>query len=120
MKILLVDDSRSMRMIVKRAIRQAGFAGHDFVEASNGSEALNEIRSSPPDLVLTDWNMPEMSGIDLLLALQAEKIDVATGIISSQVTPGMRQQAIEAGAKFMLTKPVASDHLHEALERILG
>ena len=76
MKVLIVDDSRAMRMIVKRTLRQAGFSGLHVEEAGNGKEALESIEAGAPDLVLTDWNMPEMTGIELLHALQAKQISV--------------------------------------------
>ena len=72
MKILIVDDSKAMRLIVRRALRQAGLADDGIHEANNGAEALAQIRAASPDLVLSDWNMPEMSGIDLLSTLAKE------------------------------------------------
>src|ERR1700677_494158 len=71
MKILIVDDSTAMRMIVKKTLRQAGFDGHEFTEAEDGAKALAAIKASKPDLVLSDWNMPNMTGLQLLEALQA-------------------------------------------------
>ena len=120
MKILIVDDSRAMRMIVKRALRQAGFGGHKVEEASNGKEALDAIQSALPDLVLTDWAMPEMTGIELLEAIQAQQIKVKIGVVTSQGTPEMRQQAATAGALFLITKPFTADTLRDALEPVLG
>lgn len=69
-KILVVDDSRSMRMIVKRTLRQAGFGDHEITEADNGQDALEQISGSIPDLILSDWNMPVMDGFELLQALR--------------------------------------------------
>ena len=66
MKILIVDDSKVMRSIVKRTLRQAGFGNHDVVEAGNGAEGLEQVSEHTPDLVLCDWNMPEMNGIEML------------------------------------------------------
>ena len=68
MKILVVDDSTVMRKMVMRALRQAGHGGHDYSEAANGKEALEQISKESPDLVLCDWNMPEMTGIEVLEA----------------------------------------------------
>ena len=69
MNILIVDDSRAMRMIVSRTVRQA--VGECTIrEAGNGLEGLAAIREQRPDLVLCDWNMPEMSGFELLCALK--------------------------------------------------
>ena len=70
MKILVVDDSRAMRMIVKRTLRQAGFNNVDVSEADNGKTALQQIDTDPPALILCDWNMPEMNGIELLRDLR--------------------------------------------------
>jgi two-component system chemotaxis response regulator CheY len=115
MKIMIVDDSRAMRMIVNRTLRQAGFEGHDVVEASNGKEAFEAIRGSAPDIVLADWNMPEMNGIDLLRALREAGITVRFGFVTSEATDEMKQTAREAGAEFFVTKPFTADTLREAL-----
>ena len=71
-KILIVDDSRVMRGIVKRSLRQAGFGDWDVEEADNGKAALSQIDAARPDLVLADWNMPEMTGIEMLRTLRSE------------------------------------------------
>ena len=115
MKILVVDDSKAMRMIVIRTMRQAGFDGHDFQEAENGAEALSLIRAEGPDLVLSDWNMPEMTGIELKQALNDEGIDVTFGFVTSETTPEMRERAVAAGAAFVLAKPFTVDAFQEVL-----
>jgi CheY-like chemotaxis protein len=71
MKILIVDDSKAMRMIVTRTLRQAGHGDHTFVEAVDGADGLAKVASESPDLVLSDWNMPEVTGIEFLRALRA-------------------------------------------------
>jgi two-component system, chemotaxis family, chemotaxis protein CheY len=71
MKVFVVDDSRAMRMIVKRTLRQAGFDNIDIIEAENGRDALAKIRVENPGLILSDWNMPELDGYGLLEALRA-------------------------------------------------
>ena len=71
MKIMIVDDSAAMRMIVKKTLRQAGFEGHEISEAEDGAKALAAIQSASPDLVLSDWNMPNMTGIELLEKLSS-------------------------------------------------
>ena len=70
MDILLVDDSKTMRMLVQRAIRQAGYRSLAIGEAENGVQALESMQKEKPKLVLSDWNMPEMSGIQLLQSLR--------------------------------------------------
>jgi two-component system chemotaxis response regulator CheY len=119
MKVLIVDDSRAMRMIVKRTLRQAGFSGVTVSEASNGKEALASIESDKPDLVLTDWNMPEMTGIELLLALKEKDIRVKVGVVTSQGTAEMQQQAKDAGAVFLLAKPFTPEAFRSALEPVM-
>lgn len=118
MQILVVDDSKAMRSIVMRAVRQAGFDA-TFVEAANGAEALKSIRSSPPALVMADWNMPEMSGIELLQALRAEGNAVKMGFVTSESDPSMRDMAFQAGALFMLTKPFTADAIKSVLDPVL-
>lgn len=119
MKILVVDDSKAMRLLVMRALRQIGLAGHTFEEAANGAEALKAIQASPPDLVLADWNMPEMNGIDLLNNLRAGGSEVRFGFVTSESSAEMRDLALKAGALFLLTKPFTPETLQTALAPVL-
>ncbi|MBI4878654.1 MAG: response regulator [Planctomycetes bacterium] len=120
MKILIVDDSRAMRMIVMRTLRQAGFADHKLAEAANGAEALKSIESEPPDLVLCDWNMPEMSGIELLGRLRAEGRGVKFGFVTSEGNPEMKTTARDAGALFFVTKPFSVEAFQDALASVIS
>ena len=115
MKILVVDDSKAMRMIVIRTFRQLGQGDHTFVEAENGADGLVKLEAESPDLVISDWNMPEMSGIDFLCAVREKGIDTTFGFITSETATEFRERAIEAGAAFMLAKPFNADALEEAL-----
>jgi len=115
MKILVVDDSRTMRMIVKRTLRQAGYGKLEVEEAENGAEALEKILVSQPDMVLCDWNMPVMTGIELLEALRDEGIDVKFGFVTSEGTPEMRAKAQAGGALFLIAKPFTALHFEDAL-----
>jgi len=120
MKILIVDDSRTMRMIVKRTLRQAGYGGHKVDEAENGAVALEMILADPPDMVLCDWNMPVMSGIELLEVLQAEGLDCKFGFVTSEGTPEMRAKAQAGGALFLIAKPFTALHFENALGQHLA
>lgn len=120
MLILLVDDSRALRMILRRSLRQAGFGQHDVVEASDGAEALLRIGEATPDLVLCDWNMPGMSGIDLLLNLRKMGNQVTFGFVTSEGTPEMRRTAFDAGASFLVTKPFTPEAFEAVLSPILS
>jgi two-component system chemotaxis response regulator CheY len=119
MKIVLADDSRVMRQIVIRTLRQAGFAGHEIIEAENGREAVLAVHRESPDLVLSDWNMPEMSGIDALDALRASGNNVPFGFVTSEGSEEMRQRASDAGAAFLIAKPFTPDAFAEALSGLL-
>jgi two-component system chemotaxis response regulator CheY len=120
MKILIADDSRVMRQIVTRTLRQAGFEGHDLVEAADGQEAFDMTVSEKPDLVLSDWNMPHMTGVEVLRQLRANGVAVPFGFVTSEGTPEMKSQAEEAGALFLVTKPFTADTFRDALTGILG
>ena len=119
MRILIVDDSKAMRMIVTRTLRQAGFADHDLVEAVDGVTALASIAEQQPDLVLSDWNMPEMTGIDLLRRLRASGNPVRFGFVTSESTPAMRNTADENGALFLIAKPFTAETFGAALADVL-
>lgn len=119
MRILVVDDSKAMRMIVRRTLRQAGYDKHEVEEAENGRQALEVIHKAPPGLVLSDWNMPEMNGIQLLEALRGEGCKVLFGFVTSETAPGMRDLANEKGANFMITKPFTEGTFRQVLDPIL-
>jgi two-component system, chemotaxis family, chemotaxis protein CheY len=116
MKILIVDDSRAMRKIVSKSLRRAGYGHHDIEEAEDGAVALDAVLRSPPDLVLSDWNMPRLNGLELLQALRQHEIDVPFGFITSEGSPDMRQLAIQNGAAFVITKPFTDLTIEMALE----
>lgn len=109
MKILIVDDSSAMRMMVKKTLRLAGFEGHDIGEADDGVKALAAIKTSRPDLVLCDWNMPNMTGLQLLEALTSDGVKLTFGFVTTEATADMRSQAMGAGAKFLISKPFTAD-----------
>jgi two-component system chemotaxis response regulator CheY len=119
MKILIADDSRAMRMIVTRTLRQAGLGKHDLVEAENGREALDKIKDDRPDLVLSDWNMPEMTGLDLLKALRGNGIDIPFCFVTSEGSPEMREAAEAAGALGLIAKPFTPELFADTLEPVV-
>jgi two-component system chemotaxis response regulator CheY len=119
MDILLVDDSKTMRMILQRAIRQAGFRGLVVGEAGNGAQALEKLSAEQPKLILSDWNMPEMSGIDFLLQVRAAGNTVPFGFITSETSAGIKDLAMNSGATFLLSKPFTPEDVEKALTPIL-
>lgn len=120
MKILVTDDSRVMRQIVVRTLRQAGLGGHEVVEAENGHDALEKIRTEEPDVVLSDWNMPVMDGITLLATLRRRGHALPFGFVTSEGSPEMRARAEQVGADFVIAKPFTPDAFAEALAPVLG
>ncbi|MCZ2805802.1 MULTISPECIES: response regulator [unclassified Modestobacter] len=120
MKILVTDDSRVMRQIVIRTLRQAGYDDHDIVEAVDGRDAFEKVGSEKPDLVLSDWNMPEMTGIECLEALRASGSQVAFGFVTSEGSPEMREKAANAGALFLIAKPFNEDTFKDALDGVIA
>src|SRR5579863_675783 len=109
MQVLIVDDSKAMRMIVRRTLRQAGFDGCAEVEAANGSEALDMVQAGTPDLILSDWNMPEMSGLELLQELKRRGCSAKFGFVTSESSPDMQSAALQEGALFVITKPFTAE-----------
>lgn len=105
MKIVVCDDSKAMRMIVMRMLKQTEYADAEFIQAEDGAQGVAAVKAHEPDLVLSDWNMPNMSGIEFLNAIRAEGIDVPFGFVTSESTPDMREIAIKAGASFTIAKP---------------
>lgn len=120
MKVLIVDDSSSMRMIVKRTLKQAGFSGLTITEAADGAEALTKVNEDCPDLIMCDWNMPVMNGIEFLQKLREEGNAVKFGFVTTESTGPMRALAREAGAQFLIAKPFTAESFEKALRPVIG
>jgi len=114
-QILIIDDSAAMRMMVKRMLRLVGLDGADVIEANDGDVGLAKILEEEPDLVLCDWNMPTMTGIEVLESLADEDVDPIFGFITTEASQEMRERATNAGARFLIAKPFTEDSVREAL-----
>lgn len=119
MKILVADDSKAMRMIVTRTLRQAGYSGHEIVEAENGADALQIAKAGGVDLILSDWNMPEMTGIDFLRALRAAGSNTPFCFVTSEGSEEMRELAGAAGALGLISKPFTAEVFADALSSVV-
>ena len=97
MTILVVDDFSTMRRIITNVLRQLGF--ENLFEAEDGSKALKVLEAERVDFVITDWNMPQMSGLDLLKAIRASDKEELKGIPVLMVTAEALQDNIMAAAK---------------------
>lgn len=120
MKILIVDDSRAMRMIVKRILRQTDIGDHKTVEAENGKEALKQVEDQKPDLIISDWNMPEMNGLEFLKAVRDSGNNVKFGFVTTEASEKMRDVATDAGANFLIAKPFTPESFESSIKPALG
>lgn len=120
MQALVVDDSRAVRMMLKRMLMASGF---DLVsEAGHGLEALERLAEGPlPDVMLVDWNMPEMNGIDLLRSIRgtAEYRQIPVVMVTTETEASQVVRALAAGASDYVMKPFTRDVIMEKLE-LLG
>jgi two-component system, chemotaxis family, chemotaxis protein CheY len=119
-KILLVDDSNTMRRIQKNTLKTLGY--EDVDEAEDGSMAYDKIKACKYDLVLMDWNMPVMTGIECLKKVKADDAVKATKImmVTSESEKTRIIEAIQAGAANYIVKPFQPDTLKEKIQAILG
>jgi two-component system, chemotaxis family, chemotaxis protein CheY len=120
MRVLIADDSKAMRMIVLRTLRQSPLTIDEVHEAEDGAEALAAVPTFKPDLILSDWNMPNMTGIEFLTNLRASGNDTTFGFITSESNPAMKELAIAGGASFLLTKPFDAERLAEVVSAVVG
>lgn len=120
MKFLIVDDSRAIQTIVRRAVQSAGFADCEFQSASNGMEALRILDDGPVDLVITDWHMPGMSGLELLRRLRARHARLKVGFVTTESAQASIDEATQLGALFFVGKPFTDDELARRLREGIG
>lgn len=118
MKILIVDDFSTMRRIIKNLLRDLGFT--NTAEADDGTTALPMLKKGGFDFLVTDWNMPGMTGIDLLRAVRADD-ELATLPVLMVTAEAKREQIItaaQAGVNGYIVKPFTANTLKEKIERI--
>jgi two-component system chemotaxis response regulator CheY len=123
-KVLVVDDSKMMRMMHARSLRQAGYQA-EVLEAGNGAEGLQVLDSAGPvDLIICDWNMPGMDGLEFVRAVRARQRQaggprVPILMVTSQGTQEQMARAKETGVDALLVKPVTAEALAVSLEMLL-
>ncbi|MCL4536515.1 MAG: chemotaxis response regulator CheY [Nitrospirae bacterium] len=118
-KVLVVDDFPTMRRIVKNLLKQIGFENID--EAEDGVQALNKLKSGNYGLVVSDWNMPAMEGIDLLRTIrqEAEPLkNIPFLMVTAEAEKEKVIEAIKAGVDNYIVKPFTAEVLKEKLEKI--
>ncbi len=119
--VLIVDDSNTMRKIVSRALRQAGIDFSEILEAGDGQEALDVLANNQVDIVLSDINMPNMTGLEFLKAKAEDEAikDIPVIMISTETGADIIDQAKALGAKGAVKKPFTPDLINEVLAPLL-
>jgi len=117
-RVLVVDDFPTMRRIVRNLLRQLGFENVD--EAENGEDALKKLRSAEYGLVVSDWNMPVMEGIELLKNVRSDPQlkDIPFLMVTAEAEKEKVIEAIKSGVDNYIVKPFTGEVLKEKLEKI--
>jgi len=119
MKILVVDDFATMRKVVKNLLKQAGY--ENIVEAEDGVAALRILKSQKVDLIISDWNMPNMSGLELLKAVRAdsELSKMPFLMVTAEALQENVIAAVKAGVSNYIVKPFTAEVLNEKITKIM-
>ena len=120
--VLIVDDSPAMRSFIRRVMEVSGLETSLCLEASDGAEALEVLERNCVDLVLTDINMPRMSGVQLLRRLHESELlrTLPVIVISTDSTEVRMRQMLELGARGYVKKPFTPETLRQEIETVLG
>ena len=118
MKILLVDDSRTMRNIQKKILDAMG--GVEFVEAGDGLEALAALAAGPCDLALVDWNMPNMDGLTMVKKVRETNKTMPMLMVTTEAEKTRVVDAIKAGVNNYVIKPFTPEGLTEKVQQTLA
>lgn len=118
MRILIVDDSSTMRRIIGNVVTQLGFTKEDYDEAEDGVKAWNLLQENNYDVILTDWNMPNMNGLQLVQKVRSEGTHLKTPIIMITTEGGKTEviTALKAGVNNYIVKPFNAETLKEKLD----
>ncbi len=117
MKVLVVDDFATMRKIVKNVLRQISI--ENVVEADNGKHALTVLQTEPVDLIISDWMMPEMTGIEFLKVCKGdeEKKKIPFIMVTAEGQKDSVMEAIKSGVDNYIVKPFTPDKLKDAIDK---
>jgi two-component system chemotaxis response regulator CheY len=120
MRIMTVEDSATMRRIIKNTLKRLGY--EDVIEAENGQVALAKLATDKVDFVITDWSMPEMNGLDFIL--EVRKNDATRKLPVLMITTVAEREdiitALQAGVNSYIVKPFDADTLKAKIEQVLG
>ncbi len=118
MKILVVDDMSSMRRIIKNTLKQLGYPNVE--EAEDGQKALEMVRKETFDLVISDWNMPNMNGLDLLKSIRQDpKLSVMPVLmVTTEAEMDHILEAIRSGVNSYILKPFTAETMKEKIDKV--
>jgi two-component system, chemotaxis family, chemotaxis protein CheY len=119
LKILIVDDFATMRKVIRNLLKQGGF--ENVAEAEDGAAALKFLKSQPVDFVISDWNMPNMSGLELLKAVRADEElkELPFLMVTAEALKDNVVAAVKAGVSNYIVKPFTAEVLNEKIEKIV-
>ena len=119
-KVLVVDDSAVMRQIIKNTLKQLGFGAGNLTEAEDGAAGLKKLEENGVDLVISDWNMPKMTGIEFLKAVRGSATLKGTNFImvTSEADKEKIMEAVQAGVNQYIVKPFNAKQLEEKISAI--
>ena len=118
MRILLVDDSRTIRNIQRNTL--AGMGHTDVLEAADGQEALTVLAAERPDLMLVDWNMPNMDGITLVRKVRETDKALPMIMVTTEAERSRVMEALKAGVNNYVVKPFTAETLGEKIEQTMA
>ncbi len=120
--VLIVDDSNSMRSVIKKIITISGFKMDQCYEAGNGRQALEILSKTWVDVILSDLNMPEMNGMELLSALKKDTLlqEIPVIVVSTEGSDERKKLVLEMGAKQFIKKPFSPEYVRKVLYEVIG
>lgn len=120
--ILIVDDSLPMRSVIKRTLKAAGYGNAELIEAANGQEAINLLKSAWIDIVMTDYNMPVMDGLEFIKRIKKDEVskDIPVVVISTEGNESKIKEFMDSGAAGYITKPFTAEAIRDLIVNILG
>ncbi|MHB8908348.1 MAG: response regulator [Syntrophales bacterium] len=119
MNFLVVDDFATMRKVIRNLLKQSGY--ENVVEAEDGAAALQIMKTQKIDFIISDWHMPNMTGLDLLKSVRADREASATPflMVTAETLPDNIISAIKAGASSYIVKPFTAEVLSEKIAKIM-
>lgn len=120
--VLIVDDSSSMRAVIKRTIKLSGFDVGEYFEAGDGREALEILSGKWVDLVLTDINMPNMNGLELIAEMKKNELlsSIPVIMVTTEGSEKKIQESIRLGAIEYIKKPFFPEDIKKSLRSLMG